>query len=89
MGAGSSVLPRNMGPHQEREQTRWVPFVGICTFSASRIPPDNIRHLFAPDETSSEPEDYDYDYDPGGAGHWDIDDGAVEHWLSNMDEHLA
>ena len=84
MGAGASVLPHAMGPHREWEQIRWVPFVGIRTFSASRIPPDNTRHLFAPDDTTSEEDDYDYDYN-----YWDIDDGATEHWLSNPEEHLG
>ena len=87
MGAGASVLPHAMGPHQEREQIRWVPFVGIRTFSVTRIPPDNIRHLFAPEVTSSEEEDYDYDWNYGN--YWDIDDGATEHWLSNIEEHLG
>ena len=93
MGAGASVLPQAMGPHREWEQIRWVRFVGIRTFSASRIPPDNLRHLFAP-EPDSEPEDYDEDYDYQWVLYVDPtaiireEDGAVEHWLSNMDEHL-
>ena len=84
MGAGASVLRRDMSPAQEREFIRWIPFVGIRTFSVTRIPPDETRHLFAPEESSSEADDYDYDYN-----HWDIDDGAVEHWLGGMDEYLA
>ncbi len=71
-----------MGPFREREWIVRVPFVGIRSFTVSRIPPDNIRHLLAP-ETSSETDDYDYDFNV-----WE-DDGAVEHWLANMDEHLA
>ena len=87
MGAGASVLPQDMGPHQEREQIRWVPFVGIRIFSVSRIPPDNIRHLFAPMDTSSDEEDYDYDYNY--YGFYMPDDGAIEHWLGNIEEHLG
>ena len=93
MGAGASVLPHDMGPYLEREQIRWIPFVGIRTFAASRIPPDHLRHLFAP-ESDSVPEDYDEDYDYEYAHYIDPTanireyDGAVEHWLSNMDEHL-
>ena len=86
MGAGASVLPHGMGPHREWEFIRRIPFVGIRTFSVARIPPEEIRHLMAPEVTSNEADndDYDYDYD-----YWDIDDGAVEHWLGNMDEHLG
>ena len=90
MGAGASVLPHGMGPHREREQIRWIPFVGIRTFSASRIPPEHLRHLFAPETDSESEEDYDYDYalyiDPTVIIR--EEDGAIEHWLSNIDEHL-
>ena len=93
MGAGASVLPHAMGPHREWEQIRWVPFVGVRSFSVSRIPPDPfaaLRHLFAPEADSESEEDYDYDFmlymDPTVIIR--EEDGAVEHWLSNMDEHL-
>ena len=82
MGAGAGVLRQDMGPYREREWIVRVPFVGICSFTVSRIPPTDIRQL-EPPETSSEAEDYDYEFDL-----WE-DDGAVEHWLANMDEHLA
>ena len=75
------MLRQDMGPFREREWIVRVPFVGIRTFAVSRIPPDNIRHLLAPDTNSeTEDEDYDYDFDL-----WE-DDGAVEHWLANTDE---
>ena len=86
MGAGASVLPNDMGPYREWQYIRWVPFVGVRSFSVARIPPDDVRHLLAPEESSSETDDYDYDYN---FNYWDIDDGAVEHWLGNMDEHLT
>ena len=56
------MLRQDMGPFREREWIVRVPFVGIRTFAVSRIPPDNIRHLLAPD-TNSETEDEDYEHD--------------------------
>ena len=76
MGAGASVLRRDMGPYTEREWLVRVPFRGICSFTVSRIPPIDIT-LLEPQESSSEVEHYDYDYD-----HID-DDSGIEHWLAN------
>ena len=76
MGAGASVLGRNMGPHMSREWLVRIPFIrGIQTFTVTRIPPIGFDSL-APSDSSSE-DDYDYDYD-----HYYFDTSDTEHWLA-------
>ena len=75
MGAGASVLRRNMGPHVSREWLVRIPFIrGTQTFIVTRIPPIGFES-FEPPESSSE-EDYDYDYN------YYFDTSDTEHWLA-------